>query len=745
MDVCFGLNLSVVMSLSWFAFFMLVILDIAILLIPALPLRYLGFSIPVSIGVAPLVAIAALCIIGVFYEWLGLRISTVGMVASLAAVCATVVLLTNICWRFYSTYPLGLMPPKEFSYGPRSTSAMVQSSIHCANGSPVSMDEVSSSRYKFNKGSVRKKSSELDCHSAQIHLTVLMLYVLVGFLVSIVIFVSSLDGPESFVQYSDNLAHMGRIKTMSVDGQYSILNSGYYPLDLSSESCPLQGTRGFYPAAFSLFASLGVGMLNCSVPAAENAVLLVFMAFVYPAGSYLLHSVLFQGRGSLILAGAFTTMMFVAFPFGLLLYGPLYPNMASMCCAPQVAFLFISVWSIGRPIGQRVLYALHFVIASIALAALQPNTVFLLAVFLAPFCCHSLYELVSRVDNRKSFASKAAGFAAGLAFAIFTLFVWVFCFKLPSFESVVTFNWESLYSIPYGVWTLLSLALRRNLPQYCVAILVLMGFLLALRRDDRWLAAAYAIMGTIYVVGISTEGISKQLLAGFWYTDPHRTAASITLLAAPLASLALGTISKSLYQLFPRKARSLRSVRIGTVIVLSSILSYANVMLPNYGYPQRAFHEAHAELTMLNIQSEDKLLTRKEDEFLKRVAELAGEDVVLNNPFDGSVFGYSLYGINVFYKSFLLDGETSDSSTLHEHTHQYGSNRHVQDAVARTGVRYVLVMDTENFKPFKDEVLWSPYTLYPFASWDSFEKISPSDPSFSLVLDDGENRLYELV
>ena len=150
-----------------------------------------------------------------------------------------------------------------------------------------------------------------------------------------------------------------------------------------------------------------------------------------------------SGRRSVVLAGAFTTMMFVAFPFGLLLYGPLYPNMALMCCAPQVAFLFISIWSSGRPVGQRALYAFHFVVASVALAALQPNTVFLLAVFLAPFCCHALYGLASRPIKGRAFASRAAGTAAAMAFFLFTVFVWIVCFKLPAFESVVTFNWES--------------------------------------------------------------------------------------------------------------------------------------------------------------------------------------------------------------------------------------------------------------------------------------------------------------
>ena len=54
-------------------------------------------------------------------------------------------------------------------------------------------------------------------------------------------------------------------------------------------------------------------------------------------------------------------------------------------------------------------------------------------------------------------------------------------------------------------------------------------------------------------------------------------------------------------------------------------------------------------------------------------------------------------------------------------------------------------MGTSNFKPFQEHTLWSPYTLYPFVHWTTFDKIDPSDPHFKLVLDDGENKLYELM
>ena len=578
-----------VMGLSWFAFFMLVAFDIAVLLIPMLSLRSFGFSTPVSIGVAPLVSITV-CV-----HWHLLRCSRCSRFCHRdgCVTCGGLRRCRSGCRR------LSLCP---LAQGPvATTAAQSLSGTHFASeGSQVDAPCEYSTlprAYTVSRclsaglgGRLRSSltSSRVDRWGA--HLSELPLYVVIGFLVSTVIFVVPLDGPESFVQYSDNLAHMGRIETMAVDGQYSILNTGYYPLDLPIESCPTPDNRGFYPRRVHAFRRFGRRLFDYSVTAAENASLLAFMAFVYPVGSYLLHSVLFRQRRGIILAGAFTSMMFVAFPFGLLLYGPLYPNMASMCCAPQVAFLFISIWSPARPVGQRLLYAFHFVVASIALAALQPNTVFLLAVFLAPFCCHALFGFASRAVKGGAFASKGAGVAAALAFALFTVAIWIVCFKLPAFESVVTFNWESLYSVPYGIWTLLSLALRRDLPQYLAAALVAVGFLLAFRRDDRWLAVSYAIMAQSTLWESPWKVRSSSCLPVLVYGPPSH-GASVALLAVPLASLGLGSLTDALYRALPERVKAPRAAHFSVAILFGVAVSYANVMFPNYGYPQGAFHE----------------------------------------------------------------------------------------------------------------------------------------------------------
>lgn len=678
-----------------------------------LPLRVLGFEWAVSIGMAPPITIALFCVAGIIYSALSTSVSAFTLIASVLALCVGMTAIITVIRN---------MQVRRASF-------------------PSSNDGFD--------GVSHRRLFDLNTSVACFDMRFLLLYLLIAVLTCGIFFVLPLDGPDSFVQFADNTAHLGRIKAMAVDGSYSILHTGLYPLSLPSVAQPLDIKAGFYPAALSLLASLSVNLFGASVTLAENVTLFVFMAFVFPCGSYLLHVALFNNNREAVLFGAFSTMLFAAFPFALLLYGPLYPNMASMCCAPHVAFAFISICGKDKSLFQRLAFVAVFLLSSTALASLQPNTVFLLIVYLTPFCCHALYQQVSLPKEKNGPKRIARGMLAALLFAGFAIVVWVTCFKLPAFQSVVTFRWEKLYPSEYGIWNLLSLALRRDLPQYVAAVLVLAGAIVALTDARyRWLTFSYGIMGIIYVVGVTSEGLLKQLLAGFWYTDPYRTAASVALLAVPLVSLALATVVRAVWSRLPCRIRSHHAIEIAACLVVGCAVSAINVLMPNYGYSQGAFTEVYFELSNLNVKSENKLITPEEDTFLKEVAAITGDDLVINNPFDGSVFAYSVYGINVYYKFFpsiKQKHENDNSRAIRQGIDEYPDSQRVKDAVEDIDARYILIMDTSNYLPFTDEELWSPYILYPYTKWEAFERIDAADQGFEVVLDDGTNKLLKIV
>ena len=666
--------------MSWLHFVCAFGLLLILLFLPAALLRRFGFGLIGATALSPLISTSIICLLGIILDFFGVSTSGLALVLGYTIFC----IISFLLLRFRG-----------------------------AAGLPESRTEI----------------------------TPLVFFVAVGLCFCGVFFILPLNGPDSFVQYSDNVAHLNRIQVMADDGVFSILNTGGYPFELPSGQVPISSGRGFYPAGISVLGAILSSTIHVSAALSQNAVLFSFMAVVLPLGFCYLIDILFDHDRIALVLGGFCVFLFAAFPFGLLLYGPLYPNVVSMCCAPAVAAVFIELLTPGLELKRRVVNGFVFLFASFALCTLQPNTVFLLAVFLTPYCCCIIYQRVS-----SSFAGKVSGkpFAAICAvfFALFAFGVWTACFLSPAFRSVVSFRWESLYSIPYAIWSLFSLALRRNLPQYVAAIVVLIGLICALfSKKTRWMFISYVLMGCIYVVGISTEGFTKHFLAGFWYTDPYRTAASVALLAVPLAVVGL----RSLIALFARLCKqsdSKRSVVVAACLGLFVLV--LNVVLPNYGYSKPAFAEVFDELTFLNDSGPDKLLTYDEMRFLDQVAPIVGDDLVLNNAFDGSVFAYPMHDINVYFKTMYLAGSKRDARLIAKHIGLYGIDPGVTEAVRRSGAKYVLLLDTGNYIPMSEDVLYSQYALYHFRGWSGFDSIPVDSPYFTVVLDDGYNRLLRI-
>lgn len=665
--------------MAWISFLFSTTFCLLIFYLPLPMLLRSGNSCIASAALSPLISTALLCLIGVLLGIADIHISGTGLLLTLVCVCIVIYVIVN---RLY---------PKS---------------------------NIESSEYSL-----------------------LFIYLFVGVVVCSVFFIMPLNGPDSFVQYSDNIAHLSRIQAMIDDGAYSILETGSYPLNLPSSQIPVDSSRAFYPAGISVVSALLAAVLNISVPLAQNVVIYVYMATVFPFGScYFISNVFEDDRISVIL-GAFAIFMFAAFPFGLLLYGPLYPNVVSMCCVPATAAGFMDLIASGVNWTRRALLGAIFLTCSFALCALQPNSVFLLAVILGPYCCSVIYRRIQVVLEGKRFGRFAAFFASSL-FAVFALGVWTACYLAPSFQPVVIFRWESLYTVSYAIWSLISFGLRRNLPQYVVAIAVMFGFVSVLfDKKRRWLAYSFSLMGLIYIVGISTEGVLKQYLAGFWYTDPYRTSASVAITAAPLALIGLRSAYSAIEQMACYRQERFYSI---FAVLFGSFALVTNVIFPNFAYPKKAFAEVYSELTDLNNLDDDKLLNYSESSFLKQALNIIGDDLVLNDPFDGSVYAYPLYGMNVYFKSINFKGETEDAVIIGESASDYGIDSDITSVIDRTNARYIILLDKANYIPMNDSMLYSQYTLYPFRQWTGFEEISADSPYFTLVLDDGINKLYRI-
>ncbi|MEG0504950.1 MAG: DUF6541 family protein, partial [Raoultibacter sp.] len=367
---------------------------------------------------------------------------------------------------------------------------------------------------------------------------VLGLYATVGLVVASLCFAVILDGPDSFVQAYDNVHHLGVTHSFVESGNWSPFSAALYTTASDNAINPLPGS-GFYPTAWNCMTALLVSSLGISTMMAANAVNFLFIALVFPTNMFVLMRIVFPEAPGVVTFGSLCTLGFSAFPWMLVSFGPLYPNLIALCMVPSLVFCFISLFSCGVGRAARAAAGVLFCLGVLCCAFTQPNAVFTAAVFLIPFCVRQAVRSVNLLPvppERRRVVQIAAGCAMGVLVAL----VWYLLYKAPFLQSVVSHSWPAVTSKPQAIMDALSLGFRTEAMQFVLAIIVAVGGLYAVfRREYLWLACSYALMAFLYVVDVSSDGPLQHLLTGFWYTDSFRVAASVALFAIPLASLGL--------------------------------------------------------------------------------------------------------------------------------------------------------------------------------------------------------------
>lgn len=573
---------------------------------------------------------------------------------------------------------------------------------------------------------------------------ILLLYLLVGLVSMGSFFVSGLESPESFIQEYDGVHHLATIRSFLNSGEWSSLGGSLYA-DAAFE--PPYSTEGFYPSAWHVLVAMVFDAAPVSLATTVNAVNVVFSALVFPAGSFFLLRQVFQGDRAALVCGAFCTMGFAAFPWKLLLWGPLFPNLVSFCLMPAVASLFVLVvdelgqgWR--RALGRGLLFALMLV----ALALSQPSAIFTLMVFLVPFCTVRIARCAGGTSRGRKATVRAL--AAGAAFLLAAACLWFVCYKLPFMASTVSFRWEPFVGKKEALLNVLVLSMRDTNPQVLLGILVLVGVgALLVAKKLRWLVASYAIVCAMYVVCASTSGTLKQVMCGFWYTDPTRIAAMVAMFAVPLASMGLATLGSLISKVVLRFCPSDSSKLPRAVAVLLVALSVAIIYLPSNPFSSDGENPTAFEGIIRDVAFRYgdtwNVLDADEQRFLKQVEDIVGdEDLVINEPNDGSAYAYGLDDLNLYYRLMYGHGgesESPESALIRESLSDIADNGEVRDAVDKIGADYVLQLDHDD-REWNSRYLWSYFE----EDWPGIDGIDDDTPGFELVLSDGDRRLYRI-
>lgn len=645
---------------------------------------------------------------------------------------------------------------------------------------------------KFTEASRGESSDKSGNSSVRIEWLLIGWGLIVALGVFFVMYISALPSIDSFNTEFDNLSHIRRIKYYLETGIYTPFLGDYYlPSTENQNPFYASGAASFYPSVWHQIGALIASIFHTGAATGEHFANMVFAAGVFPVSMYGWLRQIFHDRYILRALGGVVCMVCVAYPWKLLSWGPLFPNVAAYALVP---FVVVSVLMLVRPREEfsRGVAGASFVCGAVALVASQPNAVFSAGVLALFPLGYTIYQVVletrltrfARLNTSESelgdFKRRAVKFARGmvLVYALAVLALWVFCYKAGPLQNVVQFNWAAQMGRGDALYALLFAGYTTGGYQIVLSLLIIIGVVRTwYLRTYRSYALTYVLTCLMFVsTAAFNEGFLKHFLTGFWYTDSFRIAALCALAGMPLALLGIDGV----IQLLRAGMHAIRVKFQGGVdgrhscdskraVQESYSVSYAVlgallcvlIIVPFSG----DFHQVdrvswrdgiHRSMnngffsevrSMKDIYSfSNTVLDADEAKFVDKVEDVVGPDeVVANIPDDGSVFAPFVDDLNVYYRDLTGYGnkdEKPESVAIRERLWSVEHDREVQSALCETNIHYVMVLENAQTTPYK-------YHLWSF--WDSernfrgIRGITDSTPGFELVLQDEDKKLYRIT
>jgi hypothetical protein len=580
----------------------------------------------------------------------------------------------------------------------------------------------------------------------------LLAYVGVACVATLFVYVWNLEAADSFSQASDNVHHIGQIYTFVLTGDWSALTVTSYPQGAGAEISPVASAGGYYPSAWHIVAASIVSALDVPVTLSINAANCVFIVAVYAPSMFMLMSTLFaqHAQRRVVWFGALFTVAFAWFPWGLLVFGPLYSNMAAFSMLPAMVAIFVRIVlpeareASGIGVARGVAL---FVVALVAAYFAQPNAVFAAGAVLIPFC---VWRVALAGGGLAPFAKTPrrmwAGrilFAAG-ACVVFAI-LWCVAYKMPFMQGVVQFNWEASETTVQAIANMAALSAPAwwlGGTQIVLAVVVFIG-VLTVCFDKRylWVACAYAFFLAAYVVCASTEGRLKHVMGGFWYTDTWRLVAAAAIVGVPLASIGFAKVCDALALISKKPSLLPTLVLTGAFVALNFAPAYD---LRGFGEMTSTFEVTYHNIA--GIYSKDGTdVTADERDFLDQVKQVVPDGaLIVNSPFDGSAYMYGIDGLNLYYRSLTAQDSTSetfDSRLIRLALSSISDRESVRAAVDELGAQYVLILDSQDEYAESSSYI---YGYYP-QCWVGIEGITDTTPGFEVVLAQDDMRLYRIL
>jgi hypothetical protein len=554
--------------------------------------------------------------------------------------------------------------------------------------------------------------------------------------------------PDALSQTYDAVLHYNAVASILDTGRASSLTMGN--LDVPGDPSI------FYPGAWHDLTSLVAMSGGFSIPLSVNMISAVIGIVVWPVGCMLLvRQVIGRSAVGLAITGV-VSVSFSAFPWGLLSFGVLWPNLLGMAITPAVLALVISITGMAREdaIGRGRAW-LMLPVALVGAGFAHPNVIFsVIALAIFPV----FIALVTRALRLRADGRMWRGVTEVVVALVVFLGFWRWASVTSVFAGVRKFFWAPVATPAEAVGEVLFQSTNRYSALWILGLVTLGGVLLCRRNATlRWVVGGFVVTAFLYVIAAAFNRPDTAKFTGYWYNDSHRLAAMLPITAVPLTVAALMYLGTRLATYSeqrgwlnpagnPRAGEALtgaldaaprsawlalrgRSFAVSTLVVtlLLGLLSggfyagkHADVLAIAYDIP--------ASQPSLELVNPD---TQAFFEQIKKI--IPPDEMVANNPWDGSALLWALADRRVLFPHLGIT-VPPDEQYLAAHLDDALFDPKVCQIANKLHVGYLFVGDN---------------TFWP---WDPRTKTFPgfTDPSgskaFQLVASSGlQLKLYQLT
>lgn len=591
----------------------------------------------------------------------------------------------------------------------------------------------------------------------------LAFFFIVGIGVGYWVFLRSIRVPSATMGQTDAIHHYNAIRSILDTGRYTSIKANAYATFAGTASA-------FYPSLWHECCALSVSLFDIDVATSANLVNFMFAFEVFPFAMLLLLSEVFRNSRKVLPFAACAILAFQSYPWGMLYWGPIWPNLAGFAAMPIAAWLFMKTVEAFRSRKQPLLFALAFLLSCASLFLLHSNALFACVYFLVPWCVHEIWsggrhgrgsqEISWQGKHLRHSSSEGHGIGRAVASVLFILFViliLVALYNLPLMKGVVTFYWALEVDPVIELVNILTLDYVGDFypttMQLILAVPVVAGYILTLRnRDLRWTAVSYSIAVMVCFGDAVLPAPWKNYFAGFWYTDPFRVASMASIFAMPLVAYALASLFGCLRKKLSHQDEMSQPSMLSKVCALLFILAFialnhvSSFTLPAIGEVDTPFGK-YREICRRLYDLENQSLTASERVFIDKAKETVGDSVVLSYPGNGTAAAYGLDGINTLYREAggATYDETNENDTLaHDQmviasgADEVATDATVRAAMQDVGAKYVLIL------PMSDAD-YEYERFSPESTYAGLLAVNEETPGYRLVMEENGMKLLKIT